>query len=327
MRISTSIAIPVWVGLAVSGYFWAREEPQALEPVELKPELAVEKQAPVVPEEDLTPADPGGEMLEERVKVWARRDVEGATRFAVANLPEDEVAAFLKETIVEPFALLAPEIVLRSAFATGDEALAKGMIYALTWQVSNGALPGALEFLNTSDNETVRTYATSEMVRTWATLDFAAAAGWVRAQEPSGWRDEVVGSLARSVGSMGEDAANVYEFVASLPPREQIIATEEIGSEMARESPRLYFDLMENFAAGGLVEANLTTVAKNIGVYDPRLAVSLAERVPPGEKRRTFLGEIASAWSQTEPELAAEWASSLEDPADRIAATNSLRLP
>ena len=302
MRISTSIAIPVWVGLAVSGYFWAREEPQALEPVELKQEVVVEKQAPVVPEEDLTPADPGGESLEERVKVWARRDVEGATRFAVANLPEEEVAAFLKETIVKPFALLAPELVLRSAFATGDESLAKGMISSLTWEVSNGAIPDALEFLKTSDDEALRTYATSEMVRVWAKLDFATAAEWVRGQAPSGWRDEVVGAVGQSVGWMGADAANFYEFVASLPPRDQIIATKEVGSEMARESPRLYFDLMENFAAGGLAEADLLTVAKNIGFYDPRLAVSLAERVPPGEERRTFLSEIASAWSQTEPE-------------------------
>ena len=332
INISAKLALPVWIAVGAAGLLLGRRGAEPKDSENSSPPIPVRiVDTPTKIEEPLPESsararsliasgDFGSRELRQAITVWARTDVEAASRFIIEEVPRNKQSSLFKWGITFPFALAAPELVIRSAFATGDEDRAEEIIKEFANFASSGKIKSILEDLEKFPEGELEKDTRNRMLKAWRKLDFDAARQWVSGISEDELRREMIAQLVR--GTDAKDAKKSAEFILSLQGEEQQKAIYAFGGDVEFHEPELVMDIRAKYEDGDL---SLGFIGAGIAVNDPDYAISLAHRMPPGKKRRRVFADIAKYWARSEPVPAAEWAASIPNPKDREAALNQLQ--
>jgi hypothetical protein len=204
---------------------------------------------------------------------------------------------------------------LKTILAHRDPLVRMSALMTYVGKLSDAELPDALTTLrqNTPDWDPDARVAAQLILTRWGAADPDGAFTYIDKldlKKAGGDAATVLSALAATDPQRAikwlEDPDNKY---VNMPWMGQILAG-SVTKEWVRQDPdaalKWALSVPENQRTGAF-----TGVLGSIAATDPVRASSLAMELPDGDARREILGQIAKAWSETDPAAALDWANSL----------------
>lgn len=205
---------------------------------------------------------------------------------------------------------------LNEILAQRDPMQRMSALLAYVGQLSDAAIPDALTKLrqSTPDWDPDARVAAQLMLTRWGKSDPDGALAYVQSldyKKAGGDAAVIISSLAATDPQRAirwlQDPDNK---LANLPWMGQILAG-SITKEWVRQDPDAalaWATTLPKNQQSGAYGGVLGTLAAT----DPARASALAVDLPAGDARRDIIGQIARAWSESAPDEAIQWASTLE---------------
>lgn len=161
----------------------------------------------------------------------------------------------------------------------------------------------------------------ASVISGWAQEDPYAATRYIQGL-PEEERNRYLGSVARAVIGLGQDAALTWALGLADPSMKSS-AFNQVVRNFARQDPDQVAALVARYAGEEYAVSAVGTTAFQLARQDPNTALTWVQGLPEGDARTRAEASLARQWARMDPVAAAEWVGNLPEGNDSAVAAFS----
>jgi hypothetical protein len=201
------------------------------------------------------------------------------------------------------------------------------LLHAMAYRWAERDQAAAMEWASAQTDPAKRERSMGGVVSSWSDAEPAAAAEFAASIESHYERHRVLEVAARRWAS--QDTTEAMEWAQGLPSADRLRATQSILREVAERDPELAATIYEDMTAAWPAEARVTRDSRRMAQEiasvwsssSPQEAAEWAGQLPEaGEVRRSAVQNVAEHWLRIDSTAAGEWILELPEGSTRDAA-------
>jgi hypothetical protein len=151
----------------------------------------------------------------------------------------------------------------------------------------------------------LKSSAFDQVAETYVRNDPEAAAEWIKSHAGNDYAERALREVAEEL--VRKDPASAISFVEDLPLAAQSGAMSETMERWAREDPVAAGEYLGSMSAGATMDAAVSSFARAVDREDPQVAAQWASSISDPEMRTQTLESVARSWMRTNADEAKAW--------------------